>query len=315
VDNYEMTVEDTAAGPAPPPRAAPAAPSRAWVVWRRRFYAARTRVMPFWPYLRVAFFFISVAIVVYMGVQAAQDVHPSDLAWWPLALALVGAATWWLGLGRGWSLLLGGRTTWSDVGVWCRTQALRFLPGGIWAPASRVFVVHGTPLDRVSTVAGENVFALAAAVSVGGVALAVSGRWLWVGTAVALVLPFAAAWFLRGKVRITPARGVRATINYVLAFAAYGAAAVLVQLAVSGSVEPAAVAGAASIAWAAGLVVVIAPSGVGVRELVYVDLLAGTAPHAELAAAAVTMRLVMIVAECAILLVVGRPGTQPQPQG
>ena len=197
--------------------------------------------------------------------------------------------------------------------MWCRTQALRFLPGGIWAPASRVFVVHGTPLDRVSTVAGENVFALAAAVSVGGVALAVSGRWLWVGTAVALVVPIAAAWFLRGKVRITPARGARASINYVLAFAAYGVAAVLVQLAVSGSVDPAAVAGAASIAWAAGLVVVIAPSGVGVRELVYVDLLAGTLPHAELAAAAVTMRLVMIVAECAILLVVGRPGSQPAP--
>jgi hypothetical protein len=309
VDNYEMTVEDTAARPAVPPRVASAAPSRTWVRWRRRFYAVRARVMPFWPFLRVAGFFASVAIVVYMGVQAARDVHPSDLAWWPLVLALAGAATWWLGLGRGWSLLLDGRTRWRDVGVWCRTQALRFLPGGIWAPASRVFVVHGTPLDRLSTVLGENVFALAAAVSVGGVALAVSGRLLWAGTAVALALPLAAAWFLRGRrIRITPARGANATVNYVLAFAAYGLAAVLVQLAVSGSVDAAAVAGAASIAWAAGLVVVIAPSGVGVRELVYVDLLAGTQPHAELAAAAVTMRLVMIVAECAILLVVGRPG-------
>jgi glycosyltransferase 2 family protein len=312
VDNYEMTVEDTAARPpAPPPRVAPAAPSRTWVVWRRRFYAVRSRVAPFWPFLRVAGFFASVAIVVYMGVQAARDVHPSDLSWWPLALALVGAATWWLGLGRGWSLLLDGRTAWRDVGVWCRTQALRFLPGGIWAPASRVFVVHGTPLDRLSTVAGENVFALAAAVSVGGIALAVSGRLLWAGTAVALAVPLAGAWYLRGRIRITPARGTRATVNYVLAFAAYGVAAVLVQLAVSGSVDIAAVAGAASIAWAAGLVVVIAPSGVGVRELVYVDLLAGTLPHAELAAAAVTMRLVMIVAECSILLVVGRPG-RPQ---
>jgi uncharacterized membrane protein YbhN (UPF0104 family) len=90
---------------------------------------------------------------------------------------------------------------------------------------------------------------------------------------------------------------------------------VLVQLAVSGSVHPAEVAGAASVAWAAGLVVVIAPSGVGVRELVYVDLLSGTLPHAELAAAAVTMRLVMIVAEFAILLVVGRPGPPSPPPG
>ena len=60
-------------------------------------------------------------------------------------------------------------------------------------------------------------------------------------------------------------------------------------------------------AWAAGLVVVIAPSGVGVRELVYVNLLSGTLPFAELAAAAVTMRLAMIVAELAVLLLAGLP--------
>jgi uncharacterized membrane protein YbhN (UPF0104 family) len=68
------------------------------------------------------------------------------------------------------------------------------------------------------------------------------------------------------------------------------------------------------VAWAAGLVVVIAPSGVGVREWVYVKLLAGTLPHAQLEAAAVTMRLVMIVAECIILVIVGRPGRQAPPE-
>ena len=62
-------------------------------------------------------------------------------------------------------------------------------------------------------------------------------------------------------------------------------------------------------AWAAGLVVVIAPSGLGVREVVYVSLLSGTLPYAELVAAAVTMRLAMVVAELAVLLFAGLPST------
>jgi uncharacterized membrane protein YbhN (UPF0104 family) len=110
---------------------------------------------------------------------------------------------------------------------------------------------------------------------------------------------------------VTPERARRGLGNYGVAFLAYAVHGVLVQLAVSGSVDVLAVAGAACLAWAAGLVVVIAPSGIGVRELVYVELLAGTMPHAELAAAAVTMRLVMIAAELGVLLVAGRPAPAP----
>jgi hypothetical protein len=298
VDNYEITVEDTAGRPGRP---------RSRLTWRERLAAVHARVAPLLPVLRVVGFVAAVAIVVYMGVRAAGEVHPRDFTLWPLPLALVGAATWWLGLGRGWSLLVNGRTTRNDISVWCRTQALRFLPGGIWAPASRVLVVPGSALDKMSTVAGENLLALSAAVTIGGVALAIAGRLLWVGLAVAIFIPLVAARLLRERIRITPARSVRGVVNYLLAFASYGIAAVLVQAAVSGLHDPAAVAGAASVAWAAGLVVVIAPSGVGVRELVCVKLLAGTLPHAELAAAAVTMRLIMIVAECAVLVIVGRP--------
>jgi hypothetical protein len=54
-------------------------------------------------------------------------------------------------------------------------------------------------------------------------------------------------------------------------------------------------------------VVVIAPSGIGVRELVYVELMASSLPHAQLAAGAVALRLVSILAELAVLLVAGRP--------
>ena len=59
--------------------------------------------------------------------------------------------------------------------------------------------------------------------------------------------------------------------------------------------------------WAAGLVVVVAPSGVGAREWVYVELLKGSIGHADLVAGALTLRVVTIVAELLVLIVAGRP--------
>jgi hypothetical protein len=268
---------------------------------------ASARLQPMMPLLRVVGFAGAVAIVAYMGVRAAREIHPDELSWWPVAAALVGAATWWVLLARGWSLVLTGGSRRRDVSTWCRTQALRFLPGGFWAPASRATIVDGRTLDKLSTVVAENLLALCAAVTIGGVCLAVAGEWWYAALAPALVVPLIAARFLQSRTRVTPARTRRATVNYVVAFAAYAVAAVLVQVAVSGYAHPMAVAGAAALAWAAGLVVVFAPSGVGVREVVYVALLSGTLPKPQLEAAAVTMRLVMIVAELAVLVLAGRP--------
>ena len=74
------------------------------------------------------------------------------------------------------------------------------------------------------------------------------------------------------RASIDPRLG-RATGNALAAFVGYLAAAVLVQAAVSGWQDPLLVAGAAGIAWAAGLVVVFAPGGLGARELAYAGLL------------------------------------------
>ena len=48
--------------------------------------------------------------------------------------------------------------------------------------------------------------------------------------------------------------------------------------------------------------VVVAPSGLGVREVVYVGLLAGALAKGEPAAGAVVLRLVTIVAELLVLV-------------
>jgi hypothetical protein len=260
------------------------------------------------PWLRAAGFVGAVVLVGAVAVRALGDVGVDELRW-PLLPALGAAILWWLLLACGWSVVFDGRLRRHAVATWCRTQALRYLPGGFWAPASRAVLVKGTVVDRLATVGAENAIALGAALAVGGVAFAGSGDWRWAPLALAVAAPLVAARVVARRTRLTGRRALNATAVYLPAFAAYAVAAVSVQAAVSGLEAPLAVAGAASVAWAAGLVVVIAPGGLGVREVAYVALLAPTLPTAEAAAAAVTLRVVTIAAELVVLVAFGLPGT------
>jgi hypothetical protein len=263
------------------------------------------------PLLRALGFVASVAIVVAIAVTAARDLPDRDLRWSLLGLAALATTVWWVLLAGGWAVLAGGRWSREGVGQWCRTQALRYLPGGIWAPVSRVAVAGGTALDRLSTVAAENLIALCAALTVGGVALAATSRWAWLPLALAVAVPFVLTRVVASRTRVDLGRTSRATAGYLVAFAAYVLAAVLVQAAVSGWHDVALVAGAAAVAWAAGLVVVIAPSGLGARELTYVALLEGTVARGDASAGALTHRLVTIAVELVVLVAVGRPAQPP----
>ena len=256
--------------------------------------------------LRPLWFVVAVGIVVAMAVLAARDVDLGELRWWLLAPAVVAAIGWWVALARIWALVVAGEVRREDVVTWCRTQTLRFLPGGIWAPASRIAVTRGAATDRVATVAAENVIALCAAAAIGGTCLALAGRPAWAPLALAVAVPAIAARAVRARSRLDAARTTAATLTALGAFAAYVAAAVLTQASVSGWDDPLIVAGGAAIAWSVGLVAVFAPGGVGVRELVYVGLLTGTVSRPSAAAAAVTLRLVTIVAELLVLVAVGR---------
>jgi glycosyltransferase 2 family protein len=271
----------------------------------------RERLARILPVVRTVGFVAAVAIVIWMAVKAVQEVDFSTLTWSLLIPALLATGVWWVLLARGWALLMSGHATRADVSLWCRTQTLRYLPGGIWAPASRVAAVKGTAQDRLGTVAAENVIALCAALAVGGVALTLSGEPWWLPLALMVIVPVLAARLTAGRTRVAPARARAGTWNYVAAFAAYAVAAVLVQGAVSGFHDALGVAGAATLAWGAGLVVIIAPSGVGVREVVYVALLSHAFGRPELTAGAVTLRVVTIVAELAVLVVAGRPAAGP----
>jgi uncharacterized membrane protein YbhN (UPF0104 family) len=282
---------------------------------RSRVESVAGWVSRYLPVLRVVAFVVALGIVVVMAVRAFRDVDLSKVDPWLLVAAVAAAMVWWVLLARGWALLVEGIAQRKDVGIWCRTQAIRYLPGGIWAPASRATLISGTVFDRISTVGAENVLALCAAVAVGAVGFALGGQPLWLPLALALALPVLAAPLVEPRSRLTRGRLLLVTANDTVAFVAYVVSAVLVQGALSGWGSAFAVAGAAGVAWGVGLVVVIAPSGIGVREVLYVSLLAGTVPHSEATAAAITLRLVTVLAELVVLVLLGRPSPSVEAAG
>ena len=259
--------------------------------------------------VRILGFLASLAIVAAVAVRAARDTPPRHIDW-PLLVAAVGASiVWWVLLARGWSMLMSGRWTFSDSATWYRTQALRYLPGGFWAPASRLAVAKGGLADRLRTVAAENVGALVAGLAIGGAGLALAGRLAWAPLVLVVLLPS-----LLVRVRLLPPGSPGTVPTYVAGFVGYAAAAVLAQAAVSGFEDVMLVAGAAGVAWAVGLVVVIAPSGLGVREVVYAGLLAGALGSGEPEAGAVVLRLVTIAAELLVLVASARAIPRNRPQ-
>lgn len=292
---------------------AAATPGRALVLAHRsyeylvrlshRFDAVKARAPRLIAVLRIVYLPIAIALVSYMGYRAGRKVDLSSLRIWALVLAFLGALVWWVSLALGWSTLITERFEREPFVAWCKTQATRYLPGGIWAPLTRATTVKGRIRDKATAVIAENVIVLAAALGVGAAWATVHHPYYL--PAVALVfVPVVGAKWLERRSKVTRTGVVRSTGLYGFGFVAYGVSTLFTQVAVSGvrtPTYPLYVAGAACLAWAVGLVVVFAPGGVGVREVTYVWLLGGLYPHAQLQAAAVTSRLITILAELLVL--------------
>jgi glycosyltransferase 2 family protein len=259
--------------------------------------------------LRMVYVPLALLLIGYIGYDAAKKVDVASFRVWPLVFAYFAALVWWLALAFGWSALVTERVLRAPVVAWCKTQVARYLPGGIWAPVARAATVHGRIRDKAAAVAAENVIVLA--VSVGVAALwATIHNPVWLPLAAVIVLPLFASRWLERRTKVTRAGAIRATGTYSVGYVAYGFMGILTQVAVSGirhPTYPLYVAGAACLAWAAGLVVVFAPGGVGVREVVYIWMLGSLYPVADLQAAAVTARLVTVLAEMTVLAAVSLP--------
>lgn len=311
--------------PAPPDRpggdaqapvaAPPAARSRAevWHGYAVRAHGAandlRARMPRVVAVLRAAYYPVAVALVVWMGIDAARALQHDHVNWAAVAGSFLAALVWWLSLVYGWANLVTERFDHRQAGPWCRTQVTRYLPGGIWAPLARTTIVRGRIRDKLAAVAAENTIQLCVALAIGVLWMTVHDpRWL--PLALLAVVPLALSGWLQRRTRVTRRGVLRASLVYGVGWIAYGLSGLLAQIAVTGvrdQTYPLYIAGAACVAWAVGLVVVIAPGGVGVREVVYIWFLSSLYPRAGLQGASVLLRIVTIAAELAVLIAVGLP--------
>lgn len=243
-----------------------------------------------------------------VGSMAYRAIRQTDFAaihYLPIGIALLLALGWWVALAGGWASLVDDRTA---LATWCRTQVARYLPGAIWAFVTRASTVKGRIRHKLAAVVAENVVVLFVSLGVGGLFAGLAdARWL--PLILLALVPLVAAGRLAGYTNLTAAAIRRTALVYLAGYLAYGGFSVLVQWAVSGTLDPhdaVYVAGAACFAWAVGLVVVIAPGGVGVRELTYVWMLAHVLPRDQLQAGAVASRMVTVIAELLVLATVSR---------
>jgi hypothetical protein len=278
-----------------------------------RLRVFQTRAPRLIGFLRLVYYPLALALVAYIAVDAFSKINIDTIRWWPLAGSYFAALCWWLCLAFGWSMLVTEGIRLRQVSAWCRTQVARYLPGGIWAPIARATTVDGRVRDKVAAVGAENVVVLCAALAVGGLWTSVHNP-VWLPLVAVAIVPLALAGWLARRTRVTRAGVIRALIAYAIGFFCYGLSGIWAQLAVSGlhrPTYPLYIAGASCLSWAVGLVVVFAPGGVGVREVVYVWMLSGlTYTQTDLRAAAITSRLASVLAELTVLTVVSLPAVR-----
>jgi glycosyltransferase 2 family protein len=259
--------------------------------------------------LRIVYLPLALILVAYIGYEASTKIDLSTIRIWPLVFAYLTSLVWWVALAFGWSTLITERLQLAPIRAWCKTQVTRYLPGGIWAPLTRATTVQGRIRDKAAAVAAENVIVLSVAVGVGALWATVHNA-AWLPLALVIALPVLGGRWLERRTKVTRSGVVRTTSIYAVGYVAYGLTGIFSQVAVSGirhPTYPLYVAGAACLAWAAGLVVVFAPGGVGVREVVYVWALRDLYPRADLQAAAISSRLVTVLAELTVLALVSVP--------
>ncbi len=281
-------------------------------------------------------------------------VHALARQWRLARHAVAGADPRWLGLGLvagiaamvvlallwGAALhVLGAGTRWrSTLTMYFRGELGKYVPGGPWAVIGRSEMVTRTGVPRavgygsvvLSLFAGYLACALfALALLPAGLNRTGSRSALWVvPVAVAgLVLLHPAPWRLALRIigrqrhldvvpppwRQTALLVVRGAPAWLLV----GTATWCAARALHADIGYARVLFATSVSWLAGLIAVPVPSGVGVREAVFVAT-AGPLPAGIAAAVAVTARLTFVLGDvlaAAVSLLAARPGGRRGPPG
>ncbi len=288
---------------------------------------------PWWSWVTLAV--VLVAAVVLVDRNGAVIASTLRAIGWP---AMVGAAGLALlgtiAVGAVWlSVLreLGGRQVpvADGGGTFFVTQLGKYLPGALWPILAQVAAAHRWGCRRSAVVAANLV--MLGLLLVTGLLLALitlpwvpslSADWLrWgfvlVPVLVVLLLPrtvptlaervsaLSARW--GAGLRLADARLSRAVLASLLTWALWGGQLWVLLSAAGGSGAwlPAVAIGASALAWSAGLLVVVAPAGAGVREAVLVAVCAPVVGAGPALAVALAARVLLTLADVALAVVGG----------
>lgn len=269
-----------------------------------------------------------VLLLAFVGGATAAGVgarHDLASAWGEvgaarmLASGLVACAGMLL-IGAVWMVLqraLGLRAPARDaLSVFFLGQLGKYVPGAVWPVVAQMEFGRHWQLPRRSMVAGyalTMVLLMATGLVVGLPLLALSDAagsvpdWL---ALVAVPLVVACAWpapFLRGLDSVAsrfgrtplglavPGRAVAlASLLSVLAWLLLGLHVHLLVPGASDGMSPAVAVGALTVAWVAGLLVIPAPAGAGIRDGLLFAILAGAVPTTAALAVVLTSRVLLL---------------------
>lgn len=265
------------------------------------------------PFLRAAFL-IAVGVFTWIGLRgrfgdvadAWSETSPLGVAG-ALVLVLAGLAA----TGLLWLRLMaavGAPLPWRDgLATFFVGQLGKYIPGSVWSIGAQAQMAGRRSVPARATVAAGLLFLgyhVATAAALGSLVLLLGGldspwpRWVWlvallVSTLglVPLVVGQVAQRIARRHVVIGAVDTALALLLMGVAWSAYSLALVLLSPGLPWS-DVAALGGAFAVAYAAGVVVVLAPAGLGAREGVFVLLLAPVTGVAEATALALLARVV-----------------------
>lgn len=257
----------------------------------------------------------------------ALRAYPWQIEARPFAAGLLWGAVYFAGLAVCWTLLLrtmGGAARAvglaDGVHIWLSTMLARYIPGNVWHIVGRVALAGRLGVSKSQVAASatvEQLLTLMGALAVFGLGLPFwrggAGPEAWmlllIPAGLALLHPRALgalmAWAARrlGRPELAWPYTYPAMLGllgaYTLANLAAGAALYVIVDALAGA-EPAQfafLAGATGLAWAAGYLSLLTPSGLGVREAALTALLAAALPLPVAVAASLAHRLALTLGE------------------
>jgi len=271
---------------------------RAWISSRARIALELTTS----PLGRRVGLVAGLALFAAIAAQLAVQIHRGDLSNvsirpWALVASIGVACAADLALAASWrsALTFAGHGTHAAEagGILLVAQIAKYVPGGVLQIASRVGV--GARRGVPARASGTALVAEWGGLTVAGLATSALLVMPWPIWIVLVLVAFVLASVPRAR-RIAPLR--RLVAWHLVVIVLLGVSADLLFHAGGFSAGPAShVVGAYALAWVAGFLVVFAPGGLGVREAVFVALLAGTAGKSAALSVAVASRVVTVVAD------------------